>query len=1143
MSVEANQFSLFSKRRFLPLFITQALGAFNDNAFKQALVILVTFVLAQSQGINAAMFINVAAAAFILPFFLFSATAGQIADRYDKAVLTRRIKVAEIVIMVLAGIGFALQSPYWLLGVLFLLGAQSTFFGPIKYGILPQHLQKEELVAGNALIESGTLIAILLGTLFGGLLITASNGVPIVAVSVFALAIVGWMASRSIPAAPPPDPDLKVDYNFVRATYRMTRSATSNRDIFLCILGLSWFWLMGSVFLTQLPEFTRSVLGANETVSNLFIAIFTIGVAAGSLLNNRLLRGAVSARYVPLAGLGVSLFGIDLALVKGLGQLTDPKDLMGVASFVNTNGSWRIMFDLFALAVCGGLFSVPLYALIQRMSPPERVSRNIAVNNIINALFMAVAAGTIAVLVSIGWTIPAILLGVAILNIAVALYAVKLLPAEVIANIGRFIFRLIYRVEVKGWENYRAAGRKAVIVANHTSFLDGPMLACFLPDKPSFAINTAQAEHWLVRPFLSLFKLLPVDPRNPMAIKSLVREVKDGNKCMIFPEGRITTTGALMKVYDGPATIAHLADAPLLPIRISGAQHSFFSRVRGILPHRWFPKVTITILEPQKLEVPENLKGGALRQHLSDELYDMMTEMMFQTSPKDRTLFSALLDAKRTFGGKSPVLEDINFEPISYSRLITGSFVLGRKMTAMTPDEKHIGLLLPNANGAAVSFFGLHAFGRTPAMLNFSAGAKNMTSACLAAQVKTIFTSRVFIEAGNLEDQMAELGKHVRLIYLEDIRDEIGGVQKLIGFVSTWFGGLAYRFTSGGATPEDAAAILFTSGSEGSPKGVVLSHKNLNANCHQIAARIDFSPRDVVFNALPVFHAFGLTGGFLLPLLYGVRIFLYPSPLHYRAVPELIYDTNATIMFGTDTFLAGYARMANPYDFYSMRYVVAGAEAVKEETRKVWMEKFGLRILEGYGATETAPVLALNTPMHNKPGSVGRLLPGIKHRLETVEGIEEGGKLVVQGPNVMSGYLRDTAPGVLEVLDGGWYDTGDIVSEDEHGFISIKGRAKRFAKIAGEMVSLPAVEKAVNGFWPKQEHIVVKLPDAKKGEQLVLITTRKGLARKDLTDMGKKSGLAELWVPRQIVEVDEIPLLGSGKTDYVSAEKLAVDTL
>ncbi len=1141
MSAESNQFTLFGKRRFLPLFVTQALGAFNDNAFKQALVILVTFVLADSQGINAAMFINVAAAAFILPFFLFSATAGQIADRYDKAVLTRRIKIAEIVIMVLAGIGFALQSPYWLLLVLFLLGAQSTFFGPIKYGILPQHLEKEELVAGNALIESGTLIAILLGTLFGGLLITTSNGVPVVAVSIFALAVAGWMASRGIPTAPPPDPNLKVDYNFLRATYRMTRSATSNRDIFLCILGLSWFWLMGSVFLTQLPAFTRSVLGANETVSNLFIAIFTIGVAAGSLLNNRLLRGAVSARYVPLAGLGVSLFGIDLALVKGLSEMTDPKDLMGVAAFVQTDGSWRIMFDLFALAVCGGLFSVPLYALIQRLSPAERVSRNIAVNNIINALFMAVAAGVIAVLVSIGWTIPAILLGVAILNIGVALYAVKLLPAEVIANIGRFIFRLIYRVEVKGWENYRAAGRKAVIVANHTSFLDGPMLASFLPDKPSFAINTSQADRWLVKPFLKLFKLLPIDPRNPMAIKTLVREVKDGNKCMIFPEGRITTTGALMKVYDGPATIAHLADAPLLPIRISGAQHSFFSRVRGIVPHRWFPKVTITILEPQTLEVPENLRGGPLRQHLSDELYDIMTEMMFQTSPKDRTLFSALLDAKRTFGGNSPILEDINFEPISYSRLITGAFVLGRKMAAMTPDEKHVGLLLPNANGAAVSFFGLHAFGRAPAMLNFSAGAKNMISACTAAQVKTVFTSKVFIEAGNLEEQMVELGKHVRLVYLEDVREQIGGLQKLIGLVSTWFGRLTYRFTSDGATPDDAAAILFTSGSEGSPKGVVLSHRNLNANCHQIAARIDFSPRDVAFNALPIFHAFGLTGGFLLPLLYGVRVFLYPSPLHYRAVPELIYDTNATIMFGTDTFLAGYARMANPYDFYSMRYVVAGAEAVKAETRKIWMEKFGLRILEGYGATETAPVLALNTPMHNKPGSVGRLLPGIKHKLETVEGIEDGGKLVVQGPNVMSGYLRDTAPGVLETLEDGWYDTGDIVSEDENGFISIKGRAKRFAKIAGEMVSLPAVETAVNGFWPNEEHIVVKLPDAKKGEQLVLMTTRKGLERKDLTEMGKKSGLAELWVPRQIVEVDEIPLLGSGKTDYVSAEKIAAE--
>ncbi|MGB1540227.1 MAG: AMP-binding protein, partial [Rickettsiales bacterium] len=395
------------------------------------------------------------------------------------------------------------------------------------------------------------------------------------------------------------------------------------------------------------------------------------------------------------------------------------------------------------------------------------------------------------------------------------------------------------------------------------------------------------------------------------------------------------------------------------------------------------------------------------------------------------------------------------------------------------------------------------------------------------------YTSRQFVETAKLEALVHAMeNAGVTLHYLEEEARQISLLNKLNAFLNGYF-------SKGKDQPKaDAAAVvLFTSGSEGVPKGVVLSHTNIQANRFQLASRIDFGPTDIVFNALPIFHSFGLTGGTLLPLLTGIRTFFYPSPLHYRIVPELVYDTNATIMFGTDTFLAGYARFANPYDFYAVRYVFAGAEKLKEETRKLWAEKYGVRIFEGYGATETAPALSTNTPMHNKPGTVGRLLPAITYRLEDVPGIEEGGKLIVKGPNIMKGYLRNENPGQLKPPEDGEYDTGDIVSVDEEGYVMIKGRAKRFAKIAGEMVSLTAVETALSDLWPDYHHAVIAVPDAKKGEALVCVTENKKAKRADISAYAKEHGMSELSVPRTIEAVDAIPLLGTGKTDYVSLQK------
>jgi acyl-[acyl-carrier-protein]-phospholipid O-acyltransferase/long-chain-fatty-acid--[acyl-carrier-protein] ligase len=1134
--MSAPDFGLLRTRRFLPLFIAQFVGALNDNVFRSALVILVTYRLAAQAGWNPQLMATASAGIFILPFFLFSATAGRFADRFDKAVLIRLVKVSEIILVALAGWGFVAENLLLLMTVLFLMGVHSTFLGPLKYAILPQHLRRNELVAGNAFIEAGTFLAILIGTIVGGSVVLLDGGIGAVLWVLAGLAVAGLAASLAIPSAPSAAPDLPLRLNIAGATAEMLRYAASRRDLFLSILGISWFWLVGATFLSQVPATVKDVIGGDEQVVTLFLTVFSVGIGLGSLLCNRLLKGEVSAKYVPFGALGLTLFAVDLWAATS--NTVPSAELLGVSSFLAQPAHWRILGDLLLIAMCGGLFIVPLYALLQDRSEESHRARVIAANNIVNALFMVVGAGAVAAMLAADWSIPQVFLAVAAVNFAVAIYICGLLPDELVKTLLGAVLRLAYRVEVRGLENYKAAGDRALVVPNHTSFLDAAILGAFLPGRPLFAVNTFIAKRFWVRPFLRLVHAFPVDPTNPLAMKGLVRAVAASNKCVIFPEGRITVTGALMKIYEGPGLVANRADAPLVPVRIDGAQYTPFSRLRGKVRLRWFPRITVTILPPRRIDVDAALKGRARRRAIGRRLYDVMTDLVFETCERRQTLFEALCDARTIHGGKAAVIEDIERRPITYRRLITGSFALGSALRRHSAPQERVGVMLPNATAAAVTFFALQAEGRVPALLNFTTGLSALRAACQAAEIRTVVTSRRFVELARLTELVAALGQQVRFLYLEDVRRDLTVVDKIRGFTANLAPRAAHRRRAR-ANPDSAAVVLFTSGSEGMPKGVVLSHANILANRHQLGAVVDFNPTDIVFNALPLFHSFGLTGGLLLPVLAGVRTFLYPSPLHYRIVPELVYETNATIMFGTDTFLSGYAKSANAYDFYSVRYVFAGAERVKDETRRVWAEKFGLRILEGYGATETAPVIATNTPMHFKAGTVGRFLPGIAHRLEKMQGVEHGGRLVVSGPNVMLGYLRAEAPGVIEAPQDGWYDTGDVVEIDDEDFVRIVGRAKRFAKIAGEMVPLNAVEELVATLWPDSAHAVVALPDPRRGEMLVLVTEREGAQRGEIVAHAQDRGVPELFVPKTILHVKKLPVLGTGKADYPAVKAMA----
>lgn len=1139
----------FFNRAFLALFCTQYLGAFNDNFFRTAMATFVTYKVTSMSSESKSVVVSLAVALFMLPFFLFSAMAGELADKFRKDVLIKTTKGLEVVIALLAGIGFLTTNIPMLLGVLFLMGTQSAFFGPVKYSILPDILGEKQLIAGNGIIEAGTYGSILQGTIFGGLIITLTQidlwgysfavSDKLLAGIILVVAILGLAASLFIPVQRPINAELKVDKNFLRSTWKNMAFAKQNHNIFLCILGISWFWMLGTALIAQMPSLAHSILNGTPGLFTFLLTLFSCGIGLGSLLCQFLVKGEITSKYVPISALLMTVFLADLALAtSGYIPSAQPMDYK---AFLMTFPGRRITLDLLGFAVCGGLYIVPLNAMLQFLATENTRSRVIATNNIVNSLFMVVGSGFCALLLALHFTIPTVFGVIAFANALAAVYICGLLPHHIIRMVLTRVLNWVYGVKVNGLEHWKNLQGNALIIANHTSFLDAVLLWVYLPGKLHFAIDTYVTRKWWVKPFLHLVKYFPIDPTNPMAVKSIIEEVKAGKRVVIFPEGRITMTGGLMKIYPGPAMIADKGGAKLLPVYLEGSQYSLFSRFGTQLKTRPQSKITLTIQAPKMLHIDETLKGKERRLAAARGLYDIMANMKYEAGNVQETLIDALLDAYELVGRHKRIINDVTRRPLNFGQFLTAVFVLGKQMAKHQKPGEMAGFLLPNMTSSVVAFFGLRAFNITPCMLNFSTGIKNMLACCKAAKITTIFTSKLFLRQGGLVETAAALKQAgIRLVYLEDLKKQISGWDKLVGLAASYFPRHYYKRVRGSVTPQDPAVVLFTSGSEGTPKGVVLSHKNIQANRLQLQSVLDFGLKDRVFNAMPIFHSFGLTVGTLLPLLCGVPVFFYPSPLHYRIIPEMVYDRNATIIFGTDTFFSGYAKMAHPYDFYSVRLAVVGAEKLKEETIRKYYDQFGLRIMEGYGATETSPVLAVNTPMYFRRGSVGRLLPGIEYRLEVVPGVEAGGKLLVKGANIMAGYLRDSNPGVLEPPSDGWYDTGDIVRLDQDGFVFILGRAKRFAKIAGEMISLAAVETEINALWPGKMHAVVNIPDERKGEQLVLFTTEPTAERGALAAAFRQKGLSELAVPKTIRIVDEIPLMGTGKTDYVKLKEMAL---
>ena len=597
-----------------------------------------------------------------------------------------------------------------------------------------------------------------------------------------------------------------------------------------------------------------------------------------------------------------------------------------------------------------------------------------------------------------------------------------------------------------------------LVVSNHDSLLDGVLLALFLPGSPIVAVSSRALSHPLLRFCGRAVRFAALEPGRPLALKTLVRAVRQGKTVVIFPQGRVTATGSLMKIYDSAGLIAAHSGARIVPVHVAGTLYTRFAAVRGAYPRRLRPQVVLTIQPPVELGSLPTMHPRDRRRRLADAMLRVMQRMMFDARPR-QTLFEAFLDAVALHGRSTRIIEDAREQPESYGTLLKTSLALARLTSRVTQHGENVGILLPNISTTVGLVLGLTAAGRACAMLNYSSGAEAMRAACVAAGVKTVITSKRFVQVARLDAAVKALGA-LRVVYLEELRGELTVRDKL------WLIARALprpRSVIVNRDPAAIAVVLFTSGSEARSKGVAISHDAMLANMAQMRAVIDFGPNDKYLNALPMYHTYGLIACTLMPLVAGTRLFLYTTPLHYKVIPELVYTRDCTYVFGTSTFLGHYARQAHPYDFHSVRVVVSGGEKLNREVAQLWLNKFGLRVMEGYGATECGPAMSLNTPLCYREGAVGRFLPGVEWRVVNVPGIARGGALHVRSPNLMSGYYFYEQPGLLHPprseVGMGWYNTGDVVEVDDDGFVTVLGRVKRFAKIAGEMVSLELVER------------------------------------------------------------------------------------
>ena len=1128
------------QRRGVQSFLwTQFLGAFNDNVCKIVVTVLTIAhfrAVAAADGAassGAATGGALVGAVFILPFLLFSGYAGHFADVMSKRrvlIAMKWLEVAAMLLMIPALIAAQSGAIWPMLSVLFLMSVQATLFSPAKYGIVPEILPAEDLSRANGLLEMTTFVAIVLGTVIGGELWEVWRGEPWKTGGLLVIiAIAGTVTSYGIAPTAPAKPGARFSINPVGEVWLGTRRLLQDRNLFMTVVGISFFWFVGALIQIAALPFGLEELRVGEASSTRLFTALAIGIGAGSLVAGRLSGDKVELGLVPIGAFGMGVFSLMIPAV-------------------TPSYGWSAV-ALLCMGFAGGWFAVPLNALLQQKPDAQEKGRILATNNVANTVGILLASVAVYVLDDRwGFSASQIIGFTGAFTLLATIYILWVLPDFFVRFVLWMLTHTVYRIGIVGRPNIPLKG-PALIIANHVSMIDGALVgACvqrfvrFLVYGPHFR---KPGIHWLMRRLHAIPVTAGSRTEVMRALERAREELIAGHVVCIFVEGAVSRTGNLLPVKRGFEKILDGLDVPVIPVYLDRVWGSVFSFKRG----RFFWKL------PERLPYPVTVAFGsplspritAPEAHLA--LMELGAEAMAHRRKTSDLLHTELITvAKRRWGNMA--MADSTGQKLTFGRALVGSMLFADLIKARTEGQKNVGLLLPASVGGALANIALLMAGRVPVNLNFTIGADAMQGAVAQAKISTIITSKRFLSKAGIAEMPG-------MVFLEDLRSTIGKGAQIATLLKARLtpARLLRRRYSGHATSATTATIIFSSGSTGVPKGVVLSHANVLSNVDSIDQIFPMDPSDCFVGVLPFFHSFGFTGTLWFPLLQGASVVYHPNPMDAKTVGELAGQYKATMLISTPTFCNSYLRRCTPEQFANLKYAIVGAEKLREPLSSSFKETFGTGLMEGYGCTEMAPVVAVNRPnvedgrekqTGSKAGSVGHPIPGVAAKVvdqETGEGPIFGkpGLLLVKGPNLMQGYL-DQPERTAEVIRDGWYVTGDVAMMDEDGFIFITDRLSRFSKIGGEMVPHLKIEEAINGVLGDLCSAVTAVPDPARGERLVAFYTRADVTPDQLWSQLRESELPQLWVPKKddLVRIAEIPTLGTGKVDLRALKAMAL---